>query len=251
MVEAFFFGSGPHKLFATYHPAREVGGDVLTIICPPLFSEGMRTQFALREVAIALAESGQHVLRFDYRGTGDSSGTLAEMRVSDWLEDIQAVIREGLDVTGANRVNFVGVRAGALFLCRALREQQLADKVVLWDPISNGADYIGQLRRIQSRMVDRNNYLSRRSRKLASEELGGHRITEALRKDIEHLDASVYKDVPARVVTVIETHENSSVEMDRARRQRIGFRCNWETDSEDLLVPQPVLEGIRQCLLAR
>ena len=43
---------------------------------------------------MALAERGQHVLRFDYRGTGDSFGELAEVSVHDWVEDIALAVRE-------------------------------------------------------------------------------------------------------------------------------------------------------------
>jgi alpha/beta superfamily hydrolase len=50
--------------------------------------EYMRTHLALGELSLALAEKGQHVLRFDYRGIGDSFGELCDVTASDWLEDI-------------------------------------------------------------------------------------------------------------------------------------------------------------------
>src|SRR5256885_15079409 len=73
MHEAFFFGPSDRQVFATYHPASGGSGQVLTVICPPLFSDYMRTHLALRELAISLAERGQHVLRFDYREIGRAS----------------------------------------------------------------------------------------------------------------------------------------------------------------------------------
>ena len=79
MIEAFFFGPSNQQVFASYHPPVGGSGQVLTVICPPLFNEYMRTQLALRELAISLAERGQHVLRLDYRGTGDSFGDLDEV----------------------------------------------------------------------------------------------------------------------------------------------------------------------------
>ena len=39
MHEAFFFGPGNQRVFANYHPAAGGGGAVLTVICPPLFSD--------------------------------------------------------------------------------------------------------------------------------------------------------------------------------------------------------------------
>ena len=41
------------------------------------------------------------MLRFDYRGTGDSFGELGEVTVSDWLEDIALAVREGREISGS------------------------------------------------------------------------------------------------------------------------------------------------------
>jgi hypothetical protein len=55
-MEAFFFGPSNKQVFATYHPASGGGGVVLTVICPPLFSDYILTHLVLRELAMALAE---------------------------------------------------------------------------------------------------------------------------------------------------------------------------------------------------
>lgn len=249
MIEAFFLAAGRQELLAVYHGAADPASDVLTLVCPPLFSEGMRTQLALRELAIALAEAGQHVLRFDWRGTGDSTGSLADVRVADWFADVAAVIGEGRDITGAGRINAVGVRAGALFLCGALRGGVTAEKIVLWDPVTSGADYLGQLRRVQERMLARNRYLKPALRKLAASELGGQRLPQELRADIEALDGGVYANLPAEGAAIIATDERAAFGAASIEPRVIRFNCNWETDSEDIMLPQPVLEGIRECLV--
>ena len=51
MIEAFFFGPSNQQVFAIYHPPVGGSGQVLTVICPPLFNEYMRTHLALRELA--------------------------------------------------------------------------------------------------------------------------------------------------------------------------------------------------------
>src|SRR4051812_11744102 len=112
-MEGFYFGPIERQLFAAYHPAIGAGANVLTVICPPLFSDYMRTQRALREVAISLADRGQHVVRFDYRGTGDSFADLGDVTVSDWIEDIALAVREGCDLSGSSELRLLGVRAGA------------------------------------------------------------------------------------------------------------------------------------------
>ena len=92
-MEAFFFGPQNQELFANYHPPFGADGEILTVICSPLFSEPARTYIALRRLALSIAEAGQHVLRFDYRGTGDSFGELEQATLSDWIEDIAMAIR--------------------------------------------------------------------------------------------------------------------------------------------------------------
>ena len=250
MIEPFFLGLSSHELFAAYHAAHDPGSDVLTVICPPLFSEGMRTQLALRELAIAVAQEGQHVLRFDWRGTGDSTGTVADVRVADWYEDVHAVIAEGREVTGAERVYAVGVRAAALFLCGALQaNESCVERAVLWDPVPSGAEYLAQLGRIQERMLRRNRYLSRALRQLAREELAGQRLPTALRSDIEGIDSRVYAASPKCRVTAILTDGHADFGVAAFERHEVRFDCGWETDSENIMMPQPVLEGMRQCLL--
>src|SRR5467141_5093978 len=159
--EAFFFGPGNQRIFANYHPAAGGGGVVVTVICPPLFSDYMRTQLALRELAMALAERGQHVLRLDYRGTGDSFGELGEVTVSDWVEDIALAVREGREISGSSAVRLLGVRAGALLACAAARALSDVQRLVLWDPIADGAGYLQVLRGIQVALFERNLHLSR------------------------------------------------------------------------------------------
>src|SRR4051794_36996964 len=129
-MEPFYFREPGRQLFAWYHPALSDRGE-LTVICPPLFGEYMRTHQALRELSIGLAARGQHVIRFDYRGTGDSACDLSDVRVDDWVADVRDVIQEGKEVSGASVVNLVGVRVGGLLamLCAASTEIRHA---VIW-----------------------------------------------------------------------------------------------------------------------
>ena len=159
MHEAFFFGPTNRQIFATYHPAAGGGDQVLTVICPPLFSDYMRTQLALREVAVTLAEKGQHVLRFDYRGTGDSFGDLGEVAITDWVADITLAVHEGRDLSGSRVVQLLGVRAGALLACKSVGALSVVQRLVLWDPVADGADYLQTLRDIRHdlRLAKRHN----------------------------------------------------------------------------------------------
>jgi pimeloyl-ACP methyl ester carboxylesterase len=248
VIEALFFGPSNQQIFAAYHPPVGGSGQVLTVICPPLFSEYMRTQLALRELAISLAERGQHVLRLDYRGTGDSYGDLRDIGISDWVEDIALAVREGRDLSGSSVVRLLGVRAGALLACRSACASNDVQRLVLWDPVLDGAGYLQVLRRIQVEILERDLYLSRAERRETLHEYAGHRLSERMLEEFRLLDASTYSSVPKSKLYVVSTSSEPGFPVQGVAQDMAKFACNWETDFENLMTPKPVLEHLSACL---
>jgi pimeloyl-ACP methyl ester carboxylesterase/acyl carrier protein len=248
LQKVFFFGPSNQQVFASYHPPVGGSGQVLTVICPPLFNEYMLTQLALRELAISLAERGQHVLRFDYRGTGDSFGELGEVAISDWVEDIALAVREGRELSGSSVVRLLGVRAGALLACRSAGASSDVQRLVLWDPVPDGAGYLQVLRGIQVAMLEQNLYLSRAERREAMHEYAGHRLSERMLEEFRLLDASAYSSVPKSKLHVVSTSPEVSFPVSGVPQDVAQFTCNWETDLANLMMPKPVLERLSACL---
>jgi len=248
VIEAFFFGPSNQQVFAIYHPPAGGSGQVLTVICPPLFWEYMRTQLALRELAISLAERGQHVLRLDYRGTGDSFGDLGEVAISDWVEDIARAVREGRDLSGSSVVRLLGVRAGALLACRSAGASSDVQRLVLWDPVLDGAGYLQVLRRIQVAMLEHNLFLSRAERREAMHEYAGHRLSERMFEEFRLLDASAYSSVPKSKLHVVSTSPEAGFPVAGVPQDLTRFACNWENVS-NLMMPKLVLERLSACLI--
>lgn len=247
MIEAFFFGPSNQQVFASYHPPVGGNGQVLTVICPPLFNEYMRTQLALRELAISLAEKGQHVLRLDYRGTGDSFGDLGEIAISDWVEDIALAVREGRDLSGSSVVRLLGVRAGALLACRSAGASSDVQRLVLWDPVPSGAGYLQALRRIQV-AIEQDLSLSRAERREILHEYAGYRLSERMLEEFRLLDASAYSSVPKSKLYVVSTSSEAGFPVQGVPQDVARFACNWETALENLMIPSPVLERLSACL---
>lgn len=251
MIEAFFFGDSGKEIFATYHAPGGMGTDVLTVICPPLFAEYMSTQAALRDLAISLSTAGQHVLRFDYRGTGDSSSDLSDMTVSDWVDDIVAAAEEGVDISGANRINLVGVRLGGLLLCSALPRIDGIGKVVLWDAVRDGKTYLAMLDAITTRLLNRNPFLRGADRDEAADDYGGQGLGETMIRELDQLESNVFGNLNGASYEAIVTDEAYALPPSVVNVTHVAFPCNWGTDSEALLMPQPVLERIRESLVSR
>jgi predicted alpha/beta hydrolase len=103
----------------------------------------------LRAVALALAERGQHVFRFDYRGTGDSSGELGEVTVSDWLQDVALTVKKGREISGSSRVRLLGVRAARCLACAAAHVALPEVQRQSWGSVPDGAAYLESMRRVR------------------------------------------------------------------------------------------------------
>lgn len=105
----------------------------------------MRAHRAYRQLALLLTRKGFHVLRFDYRGTGDSSGDLNGVVFADWLQDVDAAIDELREQAGVSRVGVLGLRLGALATATACSKRTDIAGLVLCDPVPSGAAYIAEL----------------------------------------------------------------------------------------------------------
>jgi alpha/beta superfamily hydrolase len=131
--------AGPHgtPLFGAYHaPERAEGVPVL--MAPALFEERKSAYAALAGLARKLASQGHPVLRFDYRGSGESGGASAGRRWRDLAADLAAAKEHLARWTGARAVALAGLRLGAtLALSEAARLE--AATVVALAPVAKGA----------------------------------------------------------------------------------------------------------------
>lgn len=105
----------------------------------------MRSHRAMRQLATLLAKKGFHVLRFDYRGTGDSFGDLENTSVEHWIADISTTANELLHTANVRTLNAVGLRLGALLAYTANRNGLKINKLTLWDPVISGSVYDQEL----------------------------------------------------------------------------------------------------------
>lgn len=245
MIEPFLIGSAD-QVFAVYHPPANGAADTATLICPPLFADFARSQPALREIAISLAAAGQHVVRFDYRGTGDSSGVFEDVRLESLVEDVQRVVNETRELLGAPRLRFLGVRLSALIVAKAAGATSDADRIVFWDPVTDGRAYLGAMRRAHLATLATDFFLDRDALARARDQFGSYLISKSLQQDLEGLDRRAFDGLPADRVVVVST--GSVGNLPGARAETVKFDCRWDATVEDLMMPQPVLERVLKCL---
>jgi alpha-beta hydrolase superfamily lysophospholipase len=145
----FYFGSAERRLFGVYEPAQrraEVARAVL--LCNSWGSEYLNAHRSLRVLAQRLCAAGFDTLRFDYFGEGDSGGETTEADLEGWKQDIATAAAELKAMSCAPQVVVLGLRLGASLAAAAA--PVLAgdiDRLILWDPIVNGADYLTEVGR--------------------------------------------------------------------------------------------------------
>ena len=135
-----FIGAERRYLFAWHHPARpDVRRAAAVVLCPPIGYDYMCVYRPWRMLAGRLAGLGFDAFRFDYEGTGNSSGGPEQPRlVSAWLESVGRAIDEARTCTGSSSVALVGLRVGAALALRAAADRGGVERLVLWSPYPSG-----------------------------------------------------------------------------------------------------------------
>lgn len=145
-MEAFYFGPSESYLLGVFHPRQGASRNEAVVLCNPFGQEYLRAHKSIRRLAINLADLGYPVLRFDYRGTGDSAGDLDGVTADQWVDDIGHAIQEIMDMAAVPKIALVGLRLGALLAARAASQFEQVSRLVLWDPIADGAAYVEGIR---------------------------------------------------------------------------------------------------------
>ena len=209
-----FFGNSKQPLFGIYHPPRGRKPDTrAVVICPSIGHEYIRSHWALRTLATKLARAGCGVFRFDYRGTGDSSGDVSDvLSVREWVEDACEAGVELLEECGQNRaVTFVGFRFGASIACMAAKElaesNSVATELVLWEPSLVGANYLSELRSMHNEMLDLWASPVETEDSTEFEELLGFRYQRGLIDELESTDLLHDSQPSAEQIAVFNSRE--------------------------------------------
>ncbi|MGE3512979.1 MAG: alpha/beta fold hydrolase [Vicinamibacterales bacterium] len=142
------FGSAGEELFGMFHEPPTRASTTGVVLCHPFGEEKLWAHRVFVAFAREMARRGVPVLRFDYRGNGDSAGDFAATSVSTAVADTQRAIALLEDRAGVSRVVLAGLRFGAIVASQVAELRDDVDALLLWAPIVDGSKYIQELLRI-------------------------------------------------------------------------------------------------------
>jgi pimeloyl-ACP methyl ester carboxylesterase len=188
MMRPLFFGGSERQLFGAYHPPLQPRAIAhAALLCAPGPQEYMHTHWAYRRLATLLSKAGVHVLRFDYFGTGDSSGDVEEGSLDQWQSDIRRAEHVLRELSKAERTSLVGYRLGAALAWRSSGSAAHRPRdLVLWDPVVHGTSYLDELYAAEAAFASRLFYFPKLER--PAKELAGYVLPREQRLATERVD---------------------------------------------------------------
>jgi pimeloyl-ACP methyl ester carboxylesterase len=254
LPQAVLFGPSDRRLAGFYHPA--AGGKTRSpaiVLCNALGYELMSAHRTYRHLAMRLALAGFPTLRFDYRGTGNSTGTPRDpRRVRAWIDDIHAAVREVRSRSGVAAVALFGLRFGASLATVAAVEAPEVEALALWAPIVSGRAAVRELRAFRL-LGD-----PKARRPDDGEEIGGYYFSRETLTDLSGLELVTRTDRDVARVLVVPRGEQATKEESalaehwRAARAEVsiatssGYAAMMRDSPYEAVVPESTLDAVVQ-----
>lgn len=129
----YFPVTGAH-LYTVLHEVKDPVARVLLV--GPFASERHNSYLPWVRWARYLAAENIEVLRYDYRGVGESTGVFEEMSFADWSQDVQLLHAWLASRSPHVPVLLHGVGVGAILAGRAF-DEGIGDGLLLWSPLAS------------------------------------------------------------------------------------------------------------------
>jgi pimeloyl-ACP methyl ester carboxylesterase len=261
-MEPFFFGGvAPTALFGAYHAPPGGLAEGAVLLCPPVGHEYVRSHRALRNLGIQLSRSGASVLRFDYLGLGDSGGDMGDARVEQWIADIGAAGDELRRRSGRSSLVLVGLRLGAVLAAAAARHRADVARLVLWDPVLSGREYLEELTALQQAWLRDRLGAAADSVDVAGELLGMP-LGDELRREMAALDVRACALRPTVEVDIVTSVPRADCEAWARELAAAGVRAthhvvpsagDWHNPEavHQLLLPHEILRHLGETITRR
>jgi len=113
------------------------------LLCGPFASDRLYSLAAWAKWARFLTKNDLAAVRFDYRGTGESTGRFSEMDFGTWLRDVEAMSDWAVSASGGLPLVLHGLGMGALLAQKAFAAGR-GDGLLMWSPPAQALDILKQ-----------------------------------------------------------------------------------------------------------
>ncbi|MGK5594062.1 MAG: alpha/beta hydrolase [Parachlamydiaceae bacterium] len=150
--ESFETSNKNQKIFGIVHQPSATKNPPVVVICHGLGGHKTGRYRVYVDLAEELVKSNIAVIRFDFRGSGDSEGKLCDITIEDQISDVIAV----LDYIKRNypfdfkRLGFFGRSLGAAIAILAAAKVPEVKSLALWAAIYEGKEWQAQLESVQN-----------------------------------------------------------------------------------------------------
>ena len=251
-IEANYFGCGDDRLFGVlYRPPRDARRHAV-LICNAYGHEYARSFRNLQQLAVQLCQSGFDVLRFDYAGTGNSSGCCDENTFDRMVRDIRSAAEHLRRETNPKSLSAVGLRMGATAL--ATSGVGLKD-MILWDPVISGDSFVEMLERFHGQALRGLVRFNQVRKPGAIDQLFGHRMTPEKRNRFREagFDDCCCIDAERRFVVCSDTAMAKGIDLDEWSLLQTNDAIRWhDADFTESAFSSPeAFHAITQTLTGR
>ncbi len=254
------FGVPGRKLFGMLHPpATAASRRPSILLCSPFGQEAIQSHRTYKVLAERLARAGHAVLRFDYFGTGDSEGEDTEVTLSGWCQDINLANAQLRALTNDRPVLWLGLGLGAAAAwLTAAKSTQPPARLLLWDPVFDGRNYVATLRRRHDEAA--RDALSLPSRRVLPAtdviEAIGFAVAPVFAAELDALDVNKIPTLPVNIQVVLiaaADSPNSAILLAQSCNRGQALRhldvtsgMDWMAENNDggMLVPGPALQSL-------
>ena len=223
------------------------------VLCNPFGYEALCMHRAYRQFARAFAGAGYPALRFDYDGTGDSSGTDPDPeRVRAWVDSIHSASAFLRAQTGVRQVYLFGIRLGATLAASAAGERDDYAGLLAIVPILNPEAYLRELAAFHAWSRFEKPPGGKSGLGEGDQEAGGFVVTAGTVAALSAIDLSSPSNAPVPAALVIDRADRPEADgwVQRLRglgvnvsaQRHPGFR-ELNVDPHKSVVPQAMVEA--------
>lgn len=141
-IQPVYFSRDEERLFGMHYKPQmhQQSRSHAVLICHPLGHEYSRAYRNLQQFSLHLGQAGFDAFRFDYVGTGNSSGNSGDAVAADYIADIKAASAYIRKQSQCNKLSIIALRMGAPLAVSA--DIDNLENLILWDPVIKGSHYV-------------------------------------------------------------------------------------------------------------